>query len=62
MGQSDEAAQVLPQTIRDAAERPDAVMTLKIVDELLAAGHMNAARLAVKRALKEIQANEMVGR
>jgi hypothetical protein len=44
------------------AQRPDAVMTLKIVDELLAAGHIDAARLAVKRALKEIEADEMAGR
>jgi hypothetical protein len=56
MGQSDEAPQVLPQTIRDAAERPDAVMTLKIVDELLTNGHVDAAHFAVKRALKEIRA------
>jgi hypothetical protein len=32
-------------------------MTLKIVDDLLAAGHIDAARMAVKRALKEIQAD-----
>ena len=44
------------------AQRHDAVMTLKIVDELLAAGHIDAARLAVKRGLKEIQADEMAGR
>ena len=38
----------------EAAERPDAVMALRIVDELLAAGHVEAARLAVRRALKLI--------
>lgn len=56
MGESDEASHVIPQTIHDAVERPDAVMTLRIVDELLTAGHVDAARLAVRRALKEIQA------
>ena len=38
----------------DAAQRPDAVMALRIVDELLAAGHIEAARVAVRRALKAI--------
>jgi hypothetical protein len=38
----------------DAAQRPDAVMALRIVDELLAAGHVDAARVAVRRALKAI--------
>lgn len=38
----------------DTAQRPDAVMALRIVDELLAAGHVEAARLAVRRALKAI--------
>jgi transcriptional regulator with XRE-family HTH domain len=60
MGESDEAHdeahQAVPRTIRDAAKRPDAVMTLKIVDELLTQGHIDAAHLAVRRALKEIQA------
>ncbi|PVE20736.1 hypothetical protein DC522_30490 [Microvirga sp. KLBC 81] len=37
-------------------ERPDAVMALRIVDELLAEGHIDAARLAVRRALKAIAA------
>lgn len=37
-------------------ERPDAVMALRIVDELLAEGHVDAARLAVRRALKAIAA------
>ena len=44
-----------------AAQRPDAVMTLKIVEELLTGGHIDAARLAVRRALKEIQSEEMDG-
>jgi hypothetical protein len=30
----------------DAAQRPDAVMALKIVDELLAAGHVGGAHTA----------------
>ncbi|WP_114947805.1 hypothetical protein [Microvirga calopogonii] len=38
----------------DAAQRPDAVMALRIVDELLTAGHVEAARVAVRRALKAI--------
>jgi hypothetical protein len=33
---------------------PDAVMVLRIADELLTAGHIEAARLAVRRALKSI--------
>ena len=44
-----------PQPVQGVKQRPDAVMTLKIVDDLLAAGHVDAARMAVKRALKEIQ-------
>jgi hypothetical protein len=36
------------------AQRPDAVMALRIVDELLAAGHIEAAKVAVRRALKAI--------
>ncbi|WP_114773084.1 hypothetical protein [Microvirga subterranea] len=47
----------VPQPIQGIRQRPDAVMTLKIVDDLLAAGHIDAARMAVKRALKEIQAD-----
>jgi len=35
-------------------QRPDAVMALRIVEELLAAGHVDAARIAVRRALKAI--------
>ncbi len=38
----------------DTAQRPDAVMALRIVDELLAGGHVEAARVAVRRALKAI--------
>lgn len=38
----------------DTAQRPDAVMALRIVDELLTAGHVEAARVAVRRALKAI--------
>jgi hypothetical protein len=38
----------------DTAQRPDAVMALRIVDELLAGGHIEAARVAVRRALKAI--------
>jgi hypothetical protein len=46
------------QPILDTAQRPDAVMALRIVDELLAGGHVDAARIAVTRALKEIQAEQ----
>jgi hypothetical protein len=35
-------------------ERPDAVMALRIIDELLTGGHVEAARVAVRRALKSI--------
>ena len=38
----------------DITQRPDAVMALRIVDELLAAGHVEAARIAVRRALRSI--------
>jgi hypothetical protein len=38
----------------DTVQRPDAVMALRIVDELLAGGHVEAARVAVRRALKAI--------
>jgi hypothetical protein len=60
-GESDEVAGEArpvpraPQPVQGLTQRPDAVMTLKIVDDLLAAGHVDAARMAVKRALKEIQ-------
>jgi hypothetical protein len=33
-------------------------MTLKIVEELLTGGHIEAARLAVRRALKEIESEQ----
>lgn len=62
IGESDEVsgeakpAPRAPQPVQGIKQRPDAVMTLKIVDDLLAAGHVDAARMAVKRALKEIQA------
>jgi hypothetical protein len=59
MGQSDDLAGAAespgPTAVTsDAAQRPDAVMALRIVDELLAAGHVEAARVAVRRALKAI--------
>jgi hypothetical protein len=57
MGQSDDlpgAAGVNGAVLSDAGQRPDAVMALRIVDELLAAGHIEAAKVAVRRALKAI--------
>jgi hypothetical protein len=56
MGLSEDGSQEAPHLATDTIQRPDAVMTLKIVDELLASGHVDAAHLTVKRALKEIQA------
>ena len=58
-GQTDEVAGntiVRPERPRavEPTERPDAIMALRIVDELLAGGHVDAARLAVRRALKTI--------
>ena len=55
-GQTDDfvAATGAQDVAAEAAERPDAVMALRIVDELLAAGHVEAARIAVRRALKLI--------
>ena len=53
-GQSDAAAHEMAQASTEAVERPDVVMVLKIVDELLARGHIDAAHVAVKRTLKEI--------
>jgi hypothetical protein len=35
-------------------QRPDGVMAFRIVDDLLAAGHIEAAKVAVRRALKVI--------
>jgi transcriptional regulator with XRE-family HTH domain len=40
--------------IAKIAERPDAVMALRIIEELLDGGHVEAARIAVRRALKAI--------
>jgi len=59
MGQSDDlagAAGGMGASVAssDAERRPDAVMALRIVDELLAAGHIEAAKVAVRRALKAI--------
>jgi hypothetical protein len=59
LGQSDDldgasAAHGVTITPSDPAQRPDAVMALRIVDELLAAGHVEAARIAVRRALRAI--------
>ena len=46
--------------LSDAERRPDAVMALRIVDELLAAGHVEAAKVAVRRALKAIAVEQGV--
>jgi AraC-like DNA-binding protein len=59
MGQSDDLAgatfaQGAAAPTPDTSQRPDAVMALRIVDELLAGGHVEAARVAVRRALKAI--------
>jgi hypothetical protein len=43
-----------PEAPSGTTQRPDAVMALRIVDELLAAGHVEATRVAVRRALKAI--------
>jgi len=58
-GQSDDltgasAAHGVAVPVSDTAQRPDAVMALRIVEELLAGGHVEAARIAVRRALKAI--------
>lgn len=59
-GESDEVAGDLAGADAQAAphaenpQRPDAVMALRIVEELLAGGHVDAARIAVRRALKAI--------
>jgi hypothetical protein len=50
----DTSARAAVMSASDPSERPDAVMALRIVDELLAGGHIEAARLAVRRALKAI--------
>ncbi|MGO4574341.1 hypothetical protein [Microvirga sp. 2TAF3] len=60
IGQSDELAgdaggiHECAQPAADIVQRPDAVMALRIVEQLLDEGHVNAARIAVKRALKAI--------
>jgi hypothetical protein len=59
LGESDDPAGVeiahdAPLLALDTAQRPDAVMALRIIDELLAGGHVEAARVAVRRALKAI--------
>ncbi len=43
-----------PYRAAGIVQRPDAVMALRIVEELLASGHVDAARIAVRRALKAI--------
>jgi transcriptional regulator with XRE-family HTH domain len=58
LGQPEEDTHEPQQTAAYAAQRPDAVMTLKIVEELLTGGHIEAARLAVRRALKEIESEQ----
>ena len=59
IGQSDDLsgvgdAQGRAISVSDTTQRPDAVMALRIVDELLAGGHVEAARVAIRRALKAI--------
>jgi len=59
VGQSDDpagaaAAHGAAAPVSGTAQRPDAVMALRIVDELLAGGHVEAARVAARRALKAI--------
>jgi hypothetical protein len=43
-----------PISLSNTVQRPDAVMTLRIIDELLAVGHVEVARVAVRRALRAI--------
>jgi AraC-like DNA-binding protein len=50
----DTSARAAVMSASDPSQRPDAVMALRIVDELLAGGHVEAARLAVRRALKAV--------
>jgi hypothetical protein len=60
IGQSEDLSGVgepvhgMPASAPHDTQRPDAVMALRIVDELLSGGHIDAARLAVRRALKTI--------
>ena len=58
-GQSDDlaggaTAHVTAASHSDTVQRPDAVMALRIIDDLLSTGHIEAARVAVRRALKAI--------
>ncbi len=59
MGQSDDlaggaTAHIAAASPSDTVQRPDAVMALRIVDELLSTGHVEAAHVAARRALKAI--------
>jgi hypothetical protein len=59
VGESDDlagaaTAHATTASASDTTQRPDAVMALRIVDELLTAGHIEAAKVAVRRALKAI--------
>jgi hypothetical protein len=59
LGESDDLATIAVSLdaqipAADTVQRPDAVMALRIVDELLAGGNVEAARVAVRRALKAI--------
>jgi hypothetical protein len=59
LGESDDLAGVAVVhgptiSASNIAQRPDAVMALRIIDELLAGGHVEAARVAVRRTLKAI--------
>ena len=58
LGQPEDDIHEPQQPASYAVQRPDAVMTLKIVEELLTGGHIEAARLAVRRALKEIESEQ----
>lgn len=57
-GETGSAAGEIQQTA-DIVQRPDAVMALRIVEELLASGHVDAARIAVRRALKAIAVEQV---
>jgi hypothetical protein len=59
LGQPEESSHEPQQSAPYVAQRPDAVMTLKIVEELLTGGHIEAARLAVRRALNEIESEQL---
>jgi len=49
-----ESAHIAAASALSRTQRPDAVMAFRIVDELLAGGHVDAACVAVSRALKAI--------